>query len=189
MAVIGVSRSNDRHPANIVYNKAYLRYPIEVFAVNPRGGTLLGERVYTDIAEIPEKIDLAVIAVRADGVPDVLEQCIQNNVGGAAIISGGFAEAGRPDLQDRIVAIAREADFPFIGPNCLGLYLPTVVDTFFLPGERMVQPDPGNARHAAARWSRVPKPLCVPRACSTSPAQVRPVFLKSRRIPPSTPTR
>ena len=143
MAIIGVSLSNDRHPANIVYNKAHLRYPIDVYAVNPNGGRLIGEPVYTDISEIPVKVDLAVIAVRADAVPGVLQQCIKSKVGGAAIISGGFAEAGRNDLQDRIVSIAREADFPFIGPNCLGIYLPSVVDTFFLPGERMVHPAPG----------------------------------------------
>ena len=144
MAVVGVSFSNDRHPANIIYNKAHLRYPLKVFPVNPRGGSLLGERVFTDISEIAEEVDLAVIAVRADAVPDVLEECIRNGVGGATIISGGFAEVDRKDLQDRLVAIAREANFPFIGPNCLGIYVPSVVDTFFLPGERMVHPDPGN---------------------------------------------
>jgi acetyltransferase len=59
------------------------------------------------------------------------------------IISGGFAESGRADLQERLVAVARTADFPFIGPNCLGIYAPTRFDTFFLPGERLVRPDPG----------------------------------------------
>ena len=48
------------------------------------------------------------------------------------------------DLQERIVAIAREASFPFVGPNCLGIYVPSHVDTFFLPGERMVKPVIGN---------------------------------------------
>jgi acetyltransferase len=144
MAVVGVSFSNDRHPANIIYNKIHLRYPLKVFPINPHGGSLLGESVFTDISEIPEKVDLAVIAVRADAVPDVLQQCIRKGVGGATIISGGFAEVDRKDLQDRLVAIAREANFPFIGPNCLGIYVPSVVDTFFLPGERMVHPAPGN---------------------------------------------
>jgi acetyltransferase len=144
MAVIGVSLSNDRHPANIISNKAHLRYPLKVFPVNPRGGSLLGERVYTDISEIPEEVDLAVVAVRADAVPEVLNKCIHNAVGGAIIISGGFAEVGRTDLQARLVSMARETNFPFIGPNCLGIYVPSVVDTFFLPGERMVHPAPGN---------------------------------------------
>ncbi len=144
MAVIGVSMTNDRHPANIIFNKNHLRYPVKVFAVNPRGGSLSGEPVYRNISEIPEKIDLAVIAVQADRVPQVLDQCIKKGAGGATVISGGFAEVGRPDLQDRLVAMAREADFPFVGPNCLGLYVPSVVDTFFLPGERMIHPDAGN---------------------------------------------
>jgi acetyltransferase len=144
MAVIGVSSSNDRHPANVIFNKNNLRHPVKVFAVNPRGGSLQGERVFSHIAEIPGRIDLAVIAVRAEHCPSILHDCIQAGVGGAAVISGGFAETGEKDLQDRMVAMAREADFPFIGPNCLGIYSPSHVDTFFLPSERMVRPDPGN---------------------------------------------
>jgi len=144
MAVIGVSLNNDRHPANVIYNKTNLRYPVKVFPVNPKGGVLQGERVFRQLSEIPQKIDLAAIAVRAEYVPDILTECIQNGVGGATVISGGFAEIGRKDLQDRMVSIAQEANFPFIGPNCLGIYSPSHVDTFFLPSERMVRPDPGN---------------------------------------------
>jgi acetyltransferase len=144
MAVIGVSSSNDRHPANVIFNKNNLRYPVKVFPVNPRGGALQGEKVFSHIAEISEEIDLAVIAVRAEHCPSILHDCIQAGVGGAAVISGGFAEAGGKDLQDRMVAISSEADFPFIGPNCLGIYSPSYVDTFFLPSERMVRPDSGN---------------------------------------------
>jgi len=144
MAVIGVSLNNDRHPANVVFNKNQLRYPVKVFAVNPRGGVLQGEKVFPHVSEIPHKVDLAVIAVRAEHVPDIVTDCIQAQVGGAAVISGGFAEVGQKNLQDRMASIAREAKFPFIGPNCLGIYSPSNVDTFFIPSERMVQPDPGN---------------------------------------------
>lgn len=144
IAVIGISLHNDRHPSNVIFNKNYLRYPVEVFPVNPRGGVYQGEKVFTNISEIPKKIDLAVIAVRAEYVPEVLKDCIKSGVGGAAVISGGFAEIGREDLQQRIVDIAREADFPFIGPNCLGIYSTSHMDTFFLPSERMVRTEPGN---------------------------------------------
>ena len=144
MAIIGVSLNNDRHPANVVFNKNQLRYPVKVFAVNPRGGVLQGEKVFPHVSDIPDKVDLAVIAVRAEHVPDIVTDCIKAQVGGAAVISGGFAEVGQKDLQDRMASIAREAKFPFIGPNCLGIYSPSKVDTFFIPSERMVQPDPGN---------------------------------------------
>jgi acetate---CoA ligase (ADP-forming) len=144
MAVAGVSLSNERHPANVIYNKIHLRYPVKVYPVNPKGGVFKRDRVYRGMEEIPGPVDLAVIAVRADLVPETLSQCIRKGVGGAVIISGGFAESGRADLQERIAAMAREADFPFIGPNCLGIYSPGKFDTFFLPGERLVRPNPGS---------------------------------------------
>jgi acyl-CoA synthetase (NDP forming) len=143
LAVVGVSLTNDRHPANVIYNKNNLRFQAEVFPVNDRGGILQGEEVYPRISDIPKKVDLTVIAVRAEGVPDIMAQCIEAGVGGAVVISGGFAETGRRDLQDRMVSLAREADFPFIGPNCLGIYSPPYMDTFFLPSERMVRPETG----------------------------------------------
>jgi len=144
IAVAGVSLTNERHPANVIYNKIHLRYPVKVYPLNPKGGIFKRDRVYRSMEEIPSPVDLAVIAVRADFVPETLAQCIRQQAGGAVIISGGFAEIGRADLQDRITAMAREADFPFIGPNCLGIYAPGHFDTFFLPGERLVRPNPGN---------------------------------------------
>ena len=144
MAVVGVSLSNDSHPANVIYNKNYHRYPVKVFAVNPRGGVLHDEEVYTGISKIPDKVDLAVIAVRSEFAPDIIEECVKSGVKAAVVISGGFSEVGRQDLQDRMVSIAQEAKFPFVGPNCLGIYVPFQVDTFFLPPERMVTPQRGN---------------------------------------------
>ncbi len=142
MAVVGISLTNDSHPANVIYYKNYLRYPVKTYGVNPRGGVHKEERIFARIGDIPEKIDLAVIAVRAEHVTGVIEECIAAGVGGAVVVSGGFAETGRRDLQDGLVARAREAHFPFIGPNCLGIFSQHV-DTFFLPSERIVRPDPG----------------------------------------------
>ncbi len=144
MAVFGVSASNYQHPANQIFSKNQHRYPVKVYGINPGREIIGGQKIYHSLADIPEKIDLAIIAVRADIVPDVLSECIKANVRSAVIISGGFKETGRGDLQERIVAIAREASFPFIGPNCLGICVPDHMDTFFLPAERMVKPLKGN---------------------------------------------
>ncbi|MFH2100431.1 MAG: CoA-binding protein, partial [Pseudomonadota bacterium] len=116
VAVIGVSLGNDRHPANVIFNKNHLRHRVKVFAVNPKGGSLLGETVYKDVGSIPEKVDLAVVAVRADLVPGVIRQCVDAGTAGAAVISGGFAEVGRKDIQYDIVNIARDSDLPLICP-------------------------------------------------------------------------
>src|SRR5512136_3058661 len=143
LAVVGVSLTNDRHPANVIYMKNKLRQQVEVYPVNVKGGTLQGDPVFPRIGNIPNKIDLAVIAARAEFVPEIIQDCIQAGVGGAVVVSGGFAETGRQDLEKQIVSLARAAGFPFIGPNCLGIYSPPYVDTFFLPSERIVRPEKG----------------------------------------------
>jgi len=144
IAVIGVSTTQDNHPANVIYNKNHLRYPVKTFPVNPKGGILNREMVYPSVGEIDNVVDMAVIAVRSEFVPKVVEQCIKKGVKGAVIVSGGFSEVGNDDIQQRVVDIAKEASFPFVGPNCLGIYSPDRVDTFFLPGERLIRPRKGN---------------------------------------------
>lgn len=141
--MIGLSLTNERHPANVIYNKNNLRLEARTFPVNERGGTYHGDKVYTRVSEIPETVDLAVIATRAQAVPEILSDCIRSGAGGGVIISGGFAEIGNSGLQERIASMAREADFPFVGPNCLGIYSPPHVDTFFIPSERIVRPEKG----------------------------------------------
>jgi acetate---CoA ligase (ADP-forming) len=143
MAVVGVSLSNESNPANVVYNKNRLRYPIQVFAVNGKGGTIRGETVYIKLQDIPVKIDLVIIATKAEIVPSIISDCIEAGAGGAVIISGGVAETGSMDLQNNLVLAAKKSDFPFIGPNCLGIFAPGHMDTFFIPGERLVIPDRG----------------------------------------------
>ena len=144
MAVVGVSTSQDSHPANVIYNKNNLRYPVKTFPVNPRGGVLHREKLYSGVSDIEDPVDMAVIAVRAEYVSGVVEECIKKGVKGAVIISGGFAETGNMKAQQYVADLAREAAFPFIGPNCLGIFSPDYVDTFFLPGERIIRPDKGN---------------------------------------------
>lgn len=144
LAVVGLSLQNDRHPANVIYNKNRLRYPLAVFPVNPRGGVYRGDPVYPRLTDLPAPVDLVVIAVRAEHVPAVMEDCVRAGARGAVVISGGFTETGRGELQDRLTAIAREAGLPFLGPNCIGIHSPGRVDTFFLPTERMVLPLPGS---------------------------------------------
>ena len=141
--MIGISLTNEKHPANVIYNKNKFRLQAEVFPVNDRGGVYQGEKVYASILDIPMKVDLAVIATRAEMVPKMVTDSIRAGVKGAVVISGGFAESGNKDLQDRLVSIAKEADFPFIGPNCLGIYSHPFYDTFFIPSERMIRPEKG----------------------------------------------
>jgi acyl-CoA synthetase (NDP forming) len=143
MAIVGVSLSNPFHPANVIYNKNHLRYDAEAFCVNPKGGSLYGQKIYRSLREIPAQVELAVLAVRAERIPQAVRECVQEGVSGAIVVSGGFAETGRADLEEELRVLSEENDFPIIGPNCLGIYSPPYLDAFFLPHERLVVPDPG----------------------------------------------
>ncbi|MEK7826145.1 MAG: CoA-binding protein [Thermodesulfobacteriota bacterium] len=132
MAVFGVSSSNYRHPANEIFTKNLLRYPVKVYGVNPRGGTVNGQAIHRSISEIPEPIDLAVIAVRADFVPDVLSECIRAKTRSATVISGGVcggrqagpAAANRRDRAGGFVPLCRTQLSRDLRPLSCGHLLP-----------------------------------------------------------------
>lgn len=144
VAVVGVSSTNLESPANVIYKKLKNRYPVEIFAINPRGGDVQGDPIHKSIADLPKAVDMAILSIRAEFVPDTIEQCIAKKIGGAVIVSGGFTEVGNSQLQDRMTEMARKADFPIIGPNCLGIFSAGNVDTLFVPPERFYQPPAGN---------------------------------------------
>ena len=122
------------------------RYRGRVYPVNPKYSEILGLKAYPRLTEIPDPVDLAVIAVRAEVVPAVMEDAAAKGVRGVVIVSGGFAEAGEEGrrLQERVLKIARKAGIRVVGPNCIGVYNAlTGVDTFFLPWDRMKRPHKG----------------------------------------------
>ena len=64
IAVLGVSLTNDRHPANVIYNKILLRYPVKVYPVNPKASEILGLPAFRSVTEIPDPVALAVVVTR-----------------------------------------------------------------------------------------------------------------------------
>jgi len=117
-----------------------------VYAVNPKYREILGVPSYPSILDIPDKVDLAVVALRADRVPDALEEAGRKGVRAAVVVAGGFAEVGGEGerLQEKIVEIARRYGFRLVGPNCIGVYnAVNGLDTFFLPPEKMRRPPKG----------------------------------------------
>jgi len=99
----------------------------KVFFVNPNRKKVLGKKSYPNINAIKERISLTIIAVPALIVPQIVRECARKKVGGAIIISAGFAEKGKKGeaLQKEIKGIFKESGIPFVGPNCLGLIRPS----------------------------------------------------------------
>jgi len=100
-----------------------LGYQGPVYPVNPKYDEILGLRCYPRVSGIDGPLDLALIFVPAQAVPQVLEECVIKGVRGAIIESSGFAEVGPEGkaLQDQCVAIARKVGMRLWGPNCMGL--------------------------------------------------------------------
>jgi acetate---CoA ligase (ADP-forming) len=95
-----------------------------IYPVNAKRSTVQGVRAYPSIGAVPDKVDVAVIAVSADQTVEVVRDCASRGVGAAVIFSAGFAETGAAgdQMQDRIAALARAGGMRVLGPNCLGLF-------------------------------------------------------------------
>jgi acetyltransferase len=114
-----------------------------IFPVNPHAGRILDVESYPSIADVPEHVELAVVATPARSVPDVVEQCGKAGVEGIVIVSAGFKEIGEEGtrLESEIDRIRKEYGMRIMGPNCLGFVRPALgINASFLRGD----PPPGS---------------------------------------------
>jgi acyl-CoA synthetase (NDP forming) len=121
VAVVGASTSPGKLGHEILANIVGGGYEGAVYPVNPKAGEVLGLPAYPSVNDCPTGLDLAVVVVPAPLVPGVLREAATKGAGAAIIISGGFREAGREDLEAEILAVARETGLRLIGPNCQGI--------------------------------------------------------------------
>ena len=123
VAVIGASREHGTVGGQLFHNALEAGFEGVVYPVNPSAEVVQSVRAYPSVAEVPDEVDLAVVAVPAPAVIDVARECADKRVPALVVISAGFAEAG-PDgaeLQDRLVEVCRAAGMRLVGPNCLGI--------------------------------------------------------------------
>jgi len=146
VAVIGASANPQKIGHMILKSIIESNFKGKVYPINPKGGEILGLKVYRSVLEIPDDVDLAVIAVPPKIVPQVIEDCGKKRIRAAVIISGGFKETGAEgaELERRTVETAKKYGIRIIGPNCIGVFCPeNGINTFFQVKERMLRPGPG----------------------------------------------
>ncbi|MBU0647260.1 MAG: acetate--CoA ligase family protein [Patescibacteria group bacterium] len=126
IAIIGASHERGKVGYEIVNNLLNGKFKKEIFLINPKGGKILGKKVFKNIFEVKEKIDLAIIVVPSIICPQVLEEVGQEGIKYAIIISAGFKEFGveGAKIEEKIKKIAEKYEISFLGPNCLGLINP-----------------------------------------------------------------
>lgn len=123
IAVVGASRTHLTIGRAIFDNLIRDGYRGTLYPVNPKTKELAGRRCYPSVTAIGAPVDLAVIAVPAPHVEQVLHDCAAAGVRGVVVITAGFAEAsgeGRA-TELRLREIARAAGMRMVGPNCMGV--------------------------------------------------------------------
>lgn len=121
VAVVGASTNPGKLGHEILANIINGGFEGKVYPVNPTASAVLGLPAYPSVNACPANLDLAVVVVPATLVPGVLREAAAKGAGAAIIISGGFREAGREDLEAEILAVTAETGLRLIGPNCQGI--------------------------------------------------------------------
>jgi 3-hydroxypropionyl-CoA synthetase (ADP-forming) len=146
VAVIGASSIPGKIGHEILRSISQHEYRGKVYAVNPKAAEILGLKSYESIEAIPDRIDLAVLAIPAPAVPEAIEKCASKGAQAAVIVSGGFKELGGEleEIEKKIVRTARMHNIRIIGPNCIGIFNSSNrLDTFFQSHDRMRRPERG----------------------------------------------
>jgi len=124
ICIAGASRDPAALGHIILKNLISGGYAGKIFPVNPHAESILGLRCYRSVKEVPDGLDLAIIAVPVGIVSSVLTECGEKKVPYAVIITAGFRETGEKGraLESEVLRVARENSIRIVGPNCMGVY-------------------------------------------------------------------
>ena len=136
IVIIGASTNPVKLGYGVARNLVNSGFNGEIHFVSQRKGNLFGRPVYTNLQDVPDPVDLAVLIIPAPNVVSVLDECCIRNIHAAIVLSSGFREMGEngAELEREMIRKANEANIRLLGPNCIGLldtHIP--LDTTFLP--------------------------------------------------------
>ena len=120
--MIGASRRRGTVGRAILDNIRAGRYAGRLYTVNPRARQICGERCLSSVLDLPEAVDLAVIAVPAASVLDIAERCGQRGVRSLVVVTSGLDTAACADL----LAVCRRHGMRLVGPDCFGVAVPGI---------------------------------------------------------------
>ena len=159
VAVVGASNDQGKLGYALLDTIRRSQYEGALYPVNPRADQVQGIPAYPSVTAVPDSIEAAVILVPAAYVAGVVQQAAAKGVRVAAILSAGFRESGRPDLEEELQRVAQGCGVRLLGPNIQGFsYLPNRLCAMFWPA--MTTPGPlavvgqsGSVTAALAEWA------------------------------------
>jgi acyl-CoA synthetase (NDP forming) len=123
VAVIGASNDAIKFGGQTYSAMKARRYRGRLYAVNPSATEVDGDRAYARVQDIPEQVDMAIVAVAAPHVVRAVADCMEKRVRAVQILTAGFREGGSAEgarWEEQIAQIARESGMRIVGPNCFG---------------------------------------------------------------------
>jgi len=126
VCVIGASQKRNKVGSQVLVNLITASFTGKIYPINPKHDMLFGLKTYKSIKDIVESIDLAVVTIPNSQVPSVIEECVEENVKFAVIITAGFGEMeaydpGGVTLRTELLQILKRGSLRVVGPNCMGL--------------------------------------------------------------------
>ena len=123
VAVIGASRNPAKVGYSILSNIIDSGYRGKIYPVNPKAEEVLGYKCYSSVLEIDDDLDLAVIAIPAKLVIQIIKDCAEKNLKSIIIVSAGFKEIGieGAHLERELIRLCKQYNIDLLGPNCLGM--------------------------------------------------------------------
>jgi len=123
VAVVGASQNPAKIGYEILNNIVRYGYGGAVYPINPKAQEIMGHSAYPTLSAVPDRVDLAVVAVPPKAVMGVLEACGEKGVDSIVVITAGFKEMGPEGahLEEALLVRARALGIRVIGPNCLGI--------------------------------------------------------------------
>ena len=123
VAIVGASDQVTRWGGSALQNIIAGGFEGAIYPVHPKGGEFFGLSVCTSLEEVPEAPDLALLAIGAGQLGDVVAQCGRTGVRAAVAIAAGFSETGAAgeEAERTLAHTAADGGVTLIGPNCMGL--------------------------------------------------------------------
>ncbi len=123
IAVIGASKTVGKVGYYIVSNLVQSGFKGPIIPVNSAGGELFGLKVYPQISDYPDLIDMVVIALPAEMVPAAAREAVKKKAGSIVVVASGFKESGPQGraIEDELIEICSKGGVRLLGPNCLGV--------------------------------------------------------------------
>jgi acyl-CoA synthetase (NDP forming) len=130
IAVVGASTTGVTMANTFIRRVKAYGYLGNIYPIHPKADEVEGFKAYPSLAETPDPIDYAYIAIGAKRIPELLASA-NGRVKFAQVLSSGFGEIEEGKaLEQQLVNSARQGGCRVIGPNCLGMYSPRGRVTF-----------------------------------------------------------